>query len=86
MESQASAIPSKASYGGLITCYMQPQWALDEYTCITESALLTMHSSLSLFWSWAQTARTSQPRISYLFTVRLLLSGQHFSLCRYLLT
>ncbi|KAL2287967.1 hypothetical protein FJTKL_04724 [Diaporthe vaccinii] len=49
MESQASAIPSKASYGGLITCYMQPQWALNEYTCITESALLTMHSSLSLF-------------------------------------
>lgn len=51
MESQDSATLSKASYGGLITCYMQPQWALNEYTCTTESALLTIHSSLSLFRS-----------------------------------
>lgn len=47
-ECQASATRSKVSYGASITCYMQPQWALNEYTCITELDLLTTQSSLSL--------------------------------------
>lgn len=51
MASRGLATQSKASFGVLITCFMQPPWALSASTFIMGSDSLTMLSSLSIYRS-----------------------------------
>lgn len=69
--SPVSATRLRVSFGALTTCFMQLHWASSVCTFIMGLAFLTMLSSLSLYRSWVGITRTSQPRISCLFTVCL---------------